>query len=72
LEEASLKFMQNINSHYSSFVESCDWVMLDFAAPDSDQDYPSNAEGGYWSDLLPYQGSMFFNAFDSIPSCQLM
>jgi len=29
------------------FGEWCDWVMLNFTAPDDDQDYPSNAEGGY-------------------------
>ncbi len=34
--------------NYNSFGEWYDWVMLDFAAPDDDQDFVGNAEGGYY------------------------
>jgi len=36
-----------IHAHpnYNSFGEWYDWVMMDFAAPDDDQDFVGNVEG---------------------------
>jgi len=34
--------------NYNASGEWYDWVMLDFAAPEDDSDYPINAEGRYF------------------------
>jgi len=51
--------------NYNSFGEWYDWVMLDFAAPDDDQDFVGNAEGGYYDQsCYPAKILYFLKAFD--------
>jgi len=38
--------------------------MLDFAAPEDDSDYPINAKGGYYEELLPAKILCFLQASD--------
>ncbi len=51
--------------NHNSFGECYDWVILDFAAPDDDQDYAGNAEDGYSDqNIYPAKILCFLKASD--------